>query len=58
MKDLELGRIGMITPRHAEITEQKLREEGQIEPDESDNRGHLAEELRVKPARNFRPPVM
>src|SRR6478735_12820702 len=58
MEDLKLGRISMVAPGHAQIAEKELRKEGQVKPDEGNDRRHLTQELGIKPPGNLRPPVM
>src|SRR5258708_1290448 len=53
---LELRRISVIAPRHAEVSEDELREEGQIETDEENHRGSPRERFRVEPPGNLGPP--
>jgi hypothetical protein len=55
---LELFGVCMITARHTEIAQNELRKKCQIEPEESDNRGHFPEQLRVHFPGNLRPPEM
>src|SRR4029077_4647317 len=55
---LVLGRILIIPARHAEITQDELREEREIESDEDDESGEPCPSLGVEPAGNFRPPEM
>ena len=45
MKDLKLRRVSVIATRHAQIAENKLREESQIESQKSRQRGEFAPEF-------------
>ena len=46
----------MISPRHSEVTQDKLREERQVESDEQNNGGDARQEFRIQTSRNLRPP--
>src|ERR1043166_1205162 len=48
----------MITARHAEVPENELREEGQVEAEEDDQRAGAPPHLRIDAPRDLRPPVM
>ena len=48
----------VITPRHAHVAEQELREECEIEADENDQRGQARPAFGIEPSGNFRPPEM
>src|SRR5438477_12882495 len=58
VEQLKLRRIGVVTPWHSEITQNELRKECEIEPDESDHGGEFAGELRIQAPGNFRQPIM
>src|SRR5215210_6213265 len=48
----------MVSARHAEVTDQELREERQVEADEYQAGGELGPPLRVKLPGDLRPPVV
>ena len=48
----------MIAPGHSQVTENELREEGQVESDEGDQRSQLGPALRIRPASHLGPPEM
>src|SRR5207237_4211240 len=47
-----------VAPRHAEVAENELREERQVETDEDDDRCKTPPRLGIKFAGNLRPPIM
>ena len=48
----------MVAARHAEVADQELREEGQVEADEHQHRGELGPRLGIQLAGDLRPPVV
>src|ERR1041385_3720530 len=56
VENLELGRIRVVAARDAHVSEDELREEGQVEPDEHENRREAREAFRIETARHLRPP--
>src|SRR5579864_2262014 len=56
--NLELFGIGVIAPWHSEIAHDELREEGEIEAEEHDQRGQLGPALGIHAACDLRPPVV
>src|SRR5580692_402273 len=56
VKHLKLGWIAVIAARHAEIAENKLREERQVEPNEKSDCGRLRQTFGIQSAGNLRPP--
>src|SRR5665213_1566531 len=58
MERLKFRRVRSIAARHSEITQNKLREKRQVEPDElNDHRGPRPI-FGILPARHFSPPQM
>ncbi len=55
---LKLRRIHMVAARHAEIAENELREEGEVEAYEKDEGGNARNPFGVHPAGNLGPPEM
>src|SRR5580698_9837617 len=55
---MKLFSIGRITPRHPQIAKNELREEGQIESHENDQRRKLRPCLRIQPASDLWKPEM
>ena len=58
VQHLELRRVGVIAARHADVAEQELREEGQVEADEDQQRRQARPPLGIHPAGDLRPPVV
>src|ERR1051325_2102890 len=58
VQHVELRRIHRVAARHAEIAEDVLREEREIEAEEDGHRGETAEVLRIETPRHLRPPVV
>src|SRR5205085_9868873 len=58
IKHLKLGRISMISPRHSQVPEQELREEGEIEPDKGNHGREFSPEFGIQASGNLGPPVM
>src|SRR3974390_93418 len=56
VKHLELRRIRRIAPRHAESSQDELREEGEVESNEGDHGSELRNLLRIHAARPLGPP--
>jgi len=59
-QDLELRHVAVIViaARHAHVAEDELREEGEIESDEYDERGQACPTLGIEASGNFGPPEM
>src|SRR5208282_73394 len=55
---LELRRILPVAAGHADVAENELREEGQVEADEDEQRGELGPGFGIKAAGHLRPPEM
>src|SRR5271165_84342 len=58
VQNLKLSRILIVAARHAEISEDELREEREVETDEYDQRSQLRPAFGIELAGNFRPPEM
>ena len=58
MQHLKLIGVGPVAPRHAQVTENELREECQIEAQIDDQGGELRPTLRIHAAGHLRPPIM
>ena len=58
MQHLEFGRVDVVAARHAEIAQDELREEGQVEAQEDDEGGELGPSLGIHAAGHLRPPVV
>src|SRR6185295_19368005 len=58
IEHLELRRISVVAPRHAEVTRYKLRQERQVEPDENYQRRKSAPTFGIHAPADFRPPVV
>ncbi len=56
VQDLILRRILVITPRHPQVAQHELGEEGQVEADEHRECRELAQQLGVHPAAHLGPP--
>ena len=48
--------IGVIAPRHSQVTQDKLRKEGQVEPGEDEHDAELGRPFRVHAPGHFGPP--
>src|SRR5580700_8470196 len=48
----------VITPRHAHVAEHELREKGEVEADENDQRGQTCPAFGIQLAGNLGPPEM
>src|SRR6185437_11801279 len=55
---LQVWRVGVVATRHAEIAEDELREEREVEADEHEDGRVASPHLRIVPAGDLRPPVM
>src|SRR5919108_2504284 len=53
IENLKLLGIGGVAPRHAEVTEDKLREKSQVEADENNQRRKSRPCFGIKPAGDF-----
>ena len=58
VEHLELVGVDVVATGHAEIAEDELGEERQVEADEHHQRGELRPRLRIHPAADLRPPVV
>ena len=58
VQHLELRRVDVVAARHAQIAEDELRDERQVEPDETMMRRHLGPDVGVHAAGDLRPPVV
>src|SRR5439155_1891511 len=54
--DLKLRRIDVVSPRHTEVAQDVLREEGQIEAEEDRQGGQLGPAFGIEPSGDLRPP--
>src|SRR5205807_4321286 len=48
----------MISPRHSQVPEQELREEGEIESDKGNHGREFSPEFGIQTPGDFRPPIM
>src|SRR5207244_10398987 len=58
VQDLEFRRVFVIAPRHAEIAENELRKEREIEAEEHEDRGEPRPAIGIHPAGDLGPPEM
>src|ERR1044072_1505405 len=58
VEHLKLGRVSVITARHAEITGDELLQERQVEPDEDHERAETSPAFGIHAPADLGPPVM
>src|ERR1035441_1240798 len=58
VQHLKLGRILPVAARHADVAENELGEEGQVEADEHEQRRKFCPAFRIHAAADLRPPEM
>ena len=58
VQKLEQRGVRPVSVGHAQVAEDELREERQVEADEHEDRADAREELRIHPAGHLRPPVV
>src|SRR3954462_2715016 len=58
IEDLKLGRIGVIAARHAEVTEDELRQEREQEAKENEDCRDASPTFGIEAACDFGPPIM
>src|ERR1035437_3660066 len=56
VEHLKLRRVGVVAARHPEIAQDELREEGQVEAQEDDQRGELGPSLGIHASGHLGPP--